>query len=59
MELKFTEKTESLDIKLLNSGEWKVITEKGDIICEHVVNAAGSYGPRSWTNGWIKEYTLH
>jgi len=33
------------DIKLLNSGEWKVITEKGDIICEHVVNAAGSYGP--------------
>jgi len=32
------------DIKLLSSGEWKVITEKGDIICEHVVNAAGSYG---------------
>jgi len=30
---------------LLPSGEWKVITEKGDIICEHVVNAAGSYGP--------------
>jgi len=30
---------------LLPSGEWKVITEKGDIICEHVVNAAGSYAP--------------
>jgi len=30
---------------LLPSGEWKLITEKGDIICEHVVNAAGSYGP--------------
>ena len=33
------------DIKLLPSGEWKLITEKGDIICEHVVNAAGSYSP--------------
>jgi len=33
------------DIKLLPSGEWKLITEKGDIVCKHVVNAAGSYGP--------------
>ncbi len=32
-------------MKLLSSGEWKLITEKGDIVCEHVVNAAGSYGP--------------
>jgi len=33
------------DIKLLPSGEWKVFTENGDIICEHVVNAAGSFCP--------------
>lgn len=26
-------------------GEWKVSTEKGDITCEHVVNAGGCYGP--------------
>ena len=24
-------------------GEWKVETERGDVICEHVVNAAGAY----------------
>ena len=24
-------------------GEWKVETERGDIVCEHVVNAAGAY----------------
>jgi len=33
------------DIKHLSSGEWELITEKGNIICEHVVNAAGSYCP--------------
>jgi len=42
---KIYRKNRVTDIKLLTSGEWKVITEKGDIICEHVVNAAGSYGP--------------
>jgi dimethylglycine dehydrogenase len=31
------------DIKLLPTGEWQVITDKGNIICEHVVNSAGSY----------------
>ncbi|WP_350335544.1 FAD-dependent oxidoreductase [Coralliovum pocilloporae] len=31
------------DIKQLPSGEWKVSTEQGDIICEHVVNAGGTY----------------
>lgn len=31
------------DIKPTASGEWEVITEKGNIICEHVVNAAGCY----------------
>ncbi len=31
------------DIKRLSSGEWQVSTELGDITCEHVVNAAGTY----------------
>ncbi len=39
------------DIKLLPSGEWEVITDHGNIICEHVVNSAGSYCDvvGSWT----------
>jgi dimethylglycine dehydrogenase len=39
------------DIKLLKTGEWQVITDKGDIVCEHVVNSAGSYCDvvGSWT----------
>lgn len=31
------------DIQQLDMGEWKVVTEQGDITCEHVVNAAGTY----------------
>ena len=31
------------DIKQLASGEWEVVTEHGNIVCEHVVNSAGSY----------------
>ena len=31
------------DINILPSGEWEIITEQGNIICEHVVNAAGSF----------------
>jgi dimethylglycine dehydrogenase len=31
------------DINQRPSGEWEVVTEKGTIIAEHVVNAAGSY----------------
>ena len=36
-------RTQVTDVKLLPSGEWLVVTDKGDITCEHVVNAAGSY----------------
>ena len=32
-----------LDLKQRASGEWEVITEKGSVICEMVVNAAGCY----------------
>ncbi|WP_108880092.1 FAD-dependent oxidoreductase [Anderseniella sp. Alg231-50] len=31
------------DIVQLPGGEWKVSTEHGDIVCEHVVNAGGTY----------------
>jgi dimethylglycine dehydrogenase len=31
------------DIRHLPSGDWQVVTEQGDITCEHVVNAAGTY----------------
>lgn len=31
------------NIQQLPSGEWKVSTERGDIVCEHVVNAGGTY----------------
>jgi dimethylglycine dehydrogenase len=31
------------DVRRLNSGEWQVVTEQGNITCEHVVNSAGSY----------------
>ncbi len=35
--------TEVSAITKLQSGEWKVSTEKADIICEHVVTATGNY----------------
>ena len=33
-----------IEITKLTNGEWELNTEKGKIICEHVVNAAGSFG---------------
>jgi dimethylglycine dehydrogenase len=44
-------RTRVSDIKLLPTGEWQVITDQGDIVCEHVVNSAGSYCDvvASWT----------
>jgi dimethylglycine dehydrogenase len=36
-------RTRVVDIKRLHSGEWRVLTEHGNIDCQHVVNAAGSY----------------
>lgn len=39
------------DIRRLPSGAWDVVTERGTIRCEHVVNATGSYADvvGSWT----------
>ena len=39
------------DIKSLPSGEWEVVTEQGNIICEHVVNAGGCYADR--IGAWV------
>ncbi len=34
------------DINRGAGGEWEVVTEKGTIVCEHVVNAAGCFADR-------------
>lgn len=34
------------DMNQLPDGRWEVITEQGRIVAEHVVNAAGHYGPQ-------------
>jgi dimethylglycine dehydrogenase len=33
-----------LEVNQLPNGEWSVVTEKGTVTCEHVVDAAGCYG---------------
>ena len=40
-----------LDTKQRPSGEWEVITEQGTIVCEHVVNAAGSFADQ--VSAWV------
>ncbi len=40
---KIRRRTLVTDVRQLDSGEWEVVTDKGNIVCEHVVNAAGSY----------------
>jgi dimethylglycine dehydrogenase len=39
------------DTKLLPNGEWEVHSQKGKIICEHVVNAGGCYAAR--IGAWV------
>ena len=39
------------NINSLPSGEWEVETEKGNVICEHVVNAGGCYADR--IGAWV------
>ncbi len=34
-----------VEINALASGEWQVVTEKGTLVAEHVVNAAGCFAP--------------
>ena len=40
-EAKIMRRNRVTDVQQLPSGEWKVVSEKGEIICEHVVNAGG------------------
>ncbi len=40
---KIYRRTRVTNIVRLPSGEWQVETETGNIVCEHVVNSAGSY----------------
>jgi dimethylglycine dehydrogenase len=42
--------TRVTDIKPLPAGEWRIVTDHGDIIAEHVVNSAGSYA--DVVGGW-------
>ncbi|MFT5211965.1 MAG: dimethylglycine dehydrogenase [Flavobacterium sp.] len=35
--------TQVLEINALDSGEWELVTNKGSIVAEHVVNAAGCF----------------
>jgi len=44
-------RTRVTDIRRLPSGEWEVVSNAGNIRCEHVVNSAGSYCDvvGSWT----------
>lgn len=39
------------DINQLTNSEWEVVTEQGNIICEHVVNAGGCYAAR--IGAWV------
>ncbi len=39
------------NIRSLPGGEWEVMTEKGNVICEHVVNAGGCYADR--IGAWV------
>jgi dimethylglycine dehydrogenase len=38
-------------INLLSNGGWEVVTQMGNIICEHVVNAGGCYAAR--IGAWV------
>jgi dimethylglycine dehydrogenase len=44
-------RTRATDIRQLPTGEWQVVTDQGNISCEHVVNSAGSYADvvGAWT----------
>jgi len=39
------------DINLLSNGEWEVVSQLGNITCEHVVNAGGCYAAR--IGAWV------
>ncbi len=40
---RIVQRCRATDIKPSTNGEWRVATQRGDIVCEHVVNAGGTY----------------
>ena len=45
-------RTRVTDVKQRASGEWEVVTDQGNVVCEMVVNAAGCYARQvSWMAG--------
>ena len=53
-------RTRVTDIRQLPGGEWQVITDQGDISCEHVVNSAGSYAQvvAAWTGHRVPQVNM-
>ncbi len=49
---KIVRKNRVTDIRRETSGEWRVTTEQGEYVCEHVVNAGGTYARQigQWTD---------
>lgn len=43
------ENTEVIAVDSLPSGEWRVSTNQGDIVCEHLVTATGNYAQQTAT----------
>ncbi len=44
-------------IERLPSGEWKVVTDKGDVVCEHVVSRHGelrAQRPAAWSGSMCR-----
>ena len=39
-------RTRVTDTRRRPGGEWEVVTDQGSIVCEHVVNACGSFAPQ-------------
>jgi len=40
-------RTTVTEIERLPSGEWKVVTDKGEVVCEHIVSASGNFARKT------------
>jgi dimethylglycine dehydrogenase len=40
-------RTTVVAIERLPDGEWKVVTDKGDVVCEHIVSASGNFARKT------------
>ena len=55
--VKIVRRCRATDIQHLPTGEWQVSSERGDITCEHVVNAGGTYARQM--GGMVRAATAH